>query len=63
MDVQVTQGPINKKGYESLEGLVEGDMVEIKITKGGVENIVLMYEPGEGRTVTSGHISFEVNEE
>jgi hypothetical protein len=63
MDLVEVQGPLNIKGIESLEGLVEGDKVEIKITRDGVEDLVLMYEPGEGNSVISGHISFEVNEE
>ena len=63
MELTEIIGPKNIKGYESLEGLVEGDMVEIKITRDGEEVLALEYEPSEGKTVTSGHISFEVNEE
>jgi len=62
MELVEVQGYKNIKGHESLVGLTEGDMVEIKIKRGGEEILALEYEPGEGKVVKEGHIYFEVSE-
>jgi len=60
MDVNSELAYKKFSGYESLEGLQEGDMVEIKIKRGGIEQIALEWEPNEGEEVKSGNIIFQV---
>ncbi len=62
MELKTLRPPQNSSGYEELAGLVEGDMIEISKTIGGVKTTILEYEPPEGMT-SSAQISFNVIEE